>query len=380
MSSPHKALAAFAEDSDLVRLESLLKRFNLFEALGVVRHELRHSDLLAFLLDPSGNHGLGAAFLEALLQATSDLQFTDLGRATVLREWHNIDILVLDEVNHVAVLIENKIDTGEHSGQLDRYYDDVRRNYPSHKIVALYLTRGGDAPSNDSYTPVSYSLICKLIEQLLVDHRSTLGNDVAMLLEHYVQMLRRHIVSESDVADLCRSLYQKHKQALDLIFEHRPAQPSQIGQYLESLVLQDERFRLYSVSKKWTWINFTLQEWDAALRFRDPTSGYAMCPYLGFESVTRHLAISLWTGPGSPAARQKILQMAENHSLAGVSRSLSGTEWSRISTIRILQTADYAKTQEEIQSLILEKWEAYLRDELPRIEQAVREEEWLWTL
>jgi hypothetical protein len=53
---------------DLERLEAMLDRFNILEALGVVRQELRHSDFLAFLMDPEGNHGLGDAFLKRLLQ------------------------------------------------------------------------------------------------------------------------------------------------------------------------------------------------------------------------------------------------------------------------------------------------------------------------
>jgi len=41
------------ENPDLERLEIMLGEFNLFEALGVVRQELRHSDFLGFLLDRS---------------------------------------------------------------------------------------------------------------------------------------------------------------------------------------------------------------------------------------------------------------------------------------------------------------------------------------
>ena len=44
------------DNPDLERLEALLDQFNLFEALGIVRQELRHSDLLAFLLD--AQHGV----------------------------------------------------------------------------------------------------------------------------------------------------------------------------------------------------------------------------------------------------------------------------------------------------------------------------------
>jgi hypothetical protein len=58
-----KALESFLiANRDLERLEALLDRFNILEALGVVRQELRHSDFLAFLMDPKGNHGLGDAF------------------------------------------------------------------------------------------------------------------------------------------------------------------------------------------------------------------------------------------------------------------------------------------------------------------------------
>ena len=64
-----KALEALVVDnSDLERLEALLDQFNIFEAIGAVRQELRHSDFLAFLLNPSGPHGLADALVKRLLQ------------------------------------------------------------------------------------------------------------------------------------------------------------------------------------------------------------------------------------------------------------------------------------------------------------------------
>ncbi|HEU5368889.1 MAG TPA: PD-(D/E)XK nuclease family protein [Ktedonobacterales bacterium] len=63
-----KALEALVVDNpDLERLEALLERFNIFEAIGAVRQEVRHSDFLAFLLTPQQNHGLGDAFLKRLI-------------------------------------------------------------------------------------------------------------------------------------------------------------------------------------------------------------------------------------------------------------------------------------------------------------------------
>ena len=223
MFSPHKDLDALVADSDLLRLENLLKRFNLFEALGVIRQELRHSDLLACLLDPGRNHGLGATFLREFLRVVCLLTEDDdallhfdpdalnLIQATVFREQHHIDILVVDDVNRFVLIIENKIGTGEHSDQLNRYYDDVCTQYPGYQIFPLYLTPDGNAPTSARYYAVSYTQVCQIIEKIVEEQRSVLGSDIVLLLEHYAQMLRRHIMSDSGVAELCRSIYQKHK-------------------------------------------------------------------------------------------------------------------------------------------------------------------------
>ncbi|MBI3980347.1 MAG: hypothetical protein HY331_19405 [Chloroflexi bacterium] len=40
------------DNPDLERLEALLDQFNISEAVGALRQELRHSDFLAFLLNP----------------------------------------------------------------------------------------------------------------------------------------------------------------------------------------------------------------------------------------------------------------------------------------------------------------------------------------
>ena len=64
-----KALEALVvENKELERLDTLLDQFNIFEAVGAVHVEVRHSDFLSFLLDPSQNHGLGDIFVKCLLQ------------------------------------------------------------------------------------------------------------------------------------------------------------------------------------------------------------------------------------------------------------------------------------------------------------------------
>ena len=60
-------LDKLAEDSDFLRLDRDLRKFNIFDAIGIERQELRHSDFLAFLLNPYRDHGLGGTFIEILL-------------------------------------------------------------------------------------------------------------------------------------------------------------------------------------------------------------------------------------------------------------------------------------------------------------------------
>ena len=78
----------------------MLDEFNIFEAVGAVRQEVRHSDFLAFLLNPQQNHGLSDEFLACFLQKTLqaagqgsspvallDLALWDLEATEVRREW-----------------------------------------------------------------------------------------------------------------------------------------------------------------------------------------------------------------------------------------------------------------------------------------------------
>ena len=244
------ALEAFVvENPELEQLEASLEKFNIFEALGAVRQELKHSNFLAFLFNPNQNHGLGEAFLKRFLKkALSDLSSTDLSitpidfdawdlnDAVVLREWQNIDIFVFEENLKIAMVIENKIDSSESPGQLKRYRDTIEKHYPDYKKMFFFLTPDGSLPSDDHYIPVSYDLILDVLVKIAEIKETTLGTDVLALMRNYIEMLRRHIVSESEISKLCQKIYQKHHKALDMIFEHKPDLQADIRNHLETLI------------------------------------------------------------------------------------------------------------------------------------------------
>src|SRR6266516_29774 len=61
------ALESLVLENDLQLLEQRIGKFNFFNAIKIERTEIRHSNFLAFILDPARSHGHGQLFLNALL-------------------------------------------------------------------------------------------------------------------------------------------------------------------------------------------------------------------------------------------------------------------------------------------------------------------------
>jgi len=52
-------------DETFVKLRQMTKKFNIFEVMKSTHTEIRHSNILIWLLDPYENHGCGDAFFTA---------------------------------------------------------------------------------------------------------------------------------------------------------------------------------------------------------------------------------------------------------------------------------------------------------------------------
>ncbi len=369
---------------DLERLEALLDRFNLFEATGFIRQELRHSDFLAFLMDPRGNHGLGDMFVKRLLQSVLmvdgdvpvdvtplELAQWDLGRAEVRREWHHIDILLLDEDRKLAVIVENKIGTGEHSDQLPRYHGIVEEHYPGWRMIAVYLTPDGNTPSHKLYLPVGYGLVCDVMDDLAKDRALVADDGVRTLLSHYVGMMRRNILPDSDVARLCRRIYQDHKRALDLIFDHHPDLRTDIGALLLGLIDNDGRVTSKRRAKK-PYVYFYPTEWDDS-----PHGPLDFVFHNHPGSLDLYIEVSWKNGE----ARRRLFDVARRHEslfdwfMEKPKRGLNPKLYRRtFLTGRHYEEASDSDREDEIRRA----WAEFLDVDLPRIDAALRGERWIW--
>lgn len=220
-SSDKRHLERFVLDNpDLERLESILGDFNPFVALRWTRQEARHSQFLRWLLDPRETHGIGTYFLRTFCKRVAakavgrsvapsvvDLDSWHLSDTQVFTEWNNIDVFLRNEEVRFLLVIETKLDSAEHSQQLHRYRQLVESQYPDYRRLFILLTVEGDTPSDDAYVTVTYSEVASLVSDVVDRRADQLGPEVRSFLSHYVEMLRRHIVEDSEVQELCRRIY-----------------------------------------------------------------------------------------------------------------------------------------------------------------------------
>lgn len=387
-SPEERVLERFVVDNpELEQLEALLAEFNIFEALGAVRQELRHSDYLAFLLNPSKQHGLGDAFLKRFLKTVLlgsdtetvnpvEIDVSDLDHVEVRREWNCIDILMVDSTNRWVTAIENKVDAAEAEEQLRRYREGIQRDFPTHRHLLLFLTPEGRKPSDDAWSPVNYGTIATLVDKVKETHQSTLGSAVAMLMEHYSSMLRRHIVSDSKVAELCQRIYARHKEALDLLFEHRPDLQSEIAQLLQDLVREREEEGLLLDHAIKADMRFAHKAWDACPAQRTggqewTKSGRVLL--FGFENYEGSLTLKLTIGPGQQEFRERLFDLTrqEPKLFNGGLKTLY-PKWTQIYKKPFLTKKDYEKGDTEV---ILEKvrkeWEHFMTHDFPALCQGL---------
>lgn len=242
-------LSDFIRDPSLEQLELKLHEPNFFYILNFQKVEIRHSNFLAWLLDPKENHRLGDLFLKRVLKDIFSNQnydwideFTvdslELSNVEIRREWNYIDILII--TNDFIICIENKIDSKEHSNQLQRYINIIDTNYQNLNKAFVYLTPYGDEPAtileNYEYKTYSYGQILINIENILNLHSESLSPRIKNYIEDYLLILKREIMKEEEANELAKKIYAAHKDAIDFIIENKPDRLTDVAAIFEDII------------------------------------------------------------------------------------------------------------------------------------------------
>ena len=132
--------------------------YNIFTLFHNFSDEVNlHSNFIASLLDPNGDHYKGDLFLKLFLETCGIDDFSiDTSTATVFKEFKHIDIYISDGKKHI--ILENKVYAKDQPTQIARYIETIQNKgaeecdrVKDEDICVLYLHPDGKLPDNQSF-------------------------------------------------------------------------------------------------------------------------------------------------------------------------------------------------------------------------------------
>lgn len=226
--------------AELREVERLLGNFNLFRVLRFEHGEIRHSNVLAWLLQPEESHGLKDLFLRRWLMRIFhesesgsasyidpvELDSLSIRSVEVYREWNHIDLLLRIQTfdgDEIVVAIENKVKASQSQDQLKRYRQRVESTYKNaDHWLYIFLTQREEEPEDDAWVAATYQQVHDILEDCLNEQRSVIGSEPKVLLDHYLRILKESFMENTEITNLARKIYQKHGRALNAILDCRP--------------------------------------------------------------------------------------------------------------------------------------------------------------
>ena len=359
-SGPESHLNAFLcfldNDPRLDRLKVLVEEqrngFDLFEVLGINESEHVHSNFLEWLLNPRSNDAIGSSFLKTFLERTiasakeqriptipyDNLIGIEWSETEVRREWNYIDILILNRKAEFVCAIENKINADEGfdeegRSQLARYRETLDSEFPGFDKHRVFLSPSGltsrSSVEQKFWVPENYSTIHQLVVEALRNSADTAEPEVYWSLSQYESTLRRNIVPETgEIAKLASQIYLEHREAIELIYQHKPDYHTIIKQVLKEAISQQRGWLLDSEDN--TNIRFRPADWDRFEVQRNGNGWGENSPLLLFElncpanpTATRgpFLTLGVGTDQSTNVRRQLFETARQNPSVFSLAQS-----------------------------------------------------------
>ncbi len=232
---------------ELNELDKWTNDVNFFEISGMRNQEIRHSQVLAWLLDPNENHFLDDEFIRRFLQkvisrnisVTKGLDIFDVSLINyssfiVRREFKHIDIVIYSEELKTVIAIENKVHAKERKNQLPDYYKVVKKEFKDYdKFLFIFLTKEGDIPSDpDNWCMADYKMVIEALEET-VNSNININSKVKMIISDYVSMIRRNFGMDNELKKTVQRIYLRHKKAFDLVYEVASTGHMQFSDYIK---------------------------------------------------------------------------------------------------------------------------------------------------
>ncbi len=202
------------------------REFNAFDVLRYAEYEIRHSNVMAWLLDPGETHGIGRGFLEWFLRQArlpgklpGKIVGGDGGQTVrVERELYYVDVTIFLESDHGRhiVAIENKPGwaSPEHYDQVRAHLKRLRPEYSGHEIHGVLLSTSREGLDGQAgIAHVSWRDVGAQIETMRSEGAFR-QRDVAAFIRQYLVAIGRMIGPEESDADYFRKLLDNHHSLL----------------------------------------------------------------------------------------------------------------------------------------------------------------------
>ena len=209
------------------------REFNTFDVLRYADYEIRHSNVLAWLLRPADTHGIGAVFLKWFVDhvngrfATGDVERVpqpslEAPNVAVWRERGYVDITVHFKKEKCLIAIENKVGpaSSEHADQIRGYAEKLRGKHEGHTVKSALLTTSpaGSVDFTD-IAHVSWESVHNTIRSLFDDRKFHSGG-VGAFVRQYLDLVERWfrptgVKGSKKLLDDHHSVLQKMRKTLD---------------------------------------------------------------------------------------------------------------------------------------------------------------------
>jgi len=224
----------------LSKINNNVMNFNILEITGMGNQEIKHSNILSWLFGDN-EHKLEYQILDNFLKKViaknsnhnieSLLKYLYLSNnkrnITIFREKDNIDLLIVDEANKIAITIENKVYAneridGEDGGQLQKYEKNINEHYKGYDKYFIYLTINLQQSSKENWIRANYQMIVDVLEDILKTKELTTKTQI--IFESYIDLLKRNgIVEDIELKNLCEKIWLKkeYADALNILLKYK---------------------------------------------------------------------------------------------------------------------------------------------------------------
>jgi hypothetical protein len=138
-------------------------------------------------------YNLGIKFINSLFDNFQKIDKPDIyHKIEIKKQYKNIDILCIVN-DEYSIIIEDKTNTKNHSDQLKRYFDEIKKDFSNTKILPIYF-KTGDQSNYDNVKENGYSIYGRK-DFLNVLNDENYKNDVIENYTDYLQNIENSINS-----------------------------------------------------------------------------------------------------------------------------------------------------------------------------------------